>query len=432
MKKGLVRRKMGTISFIMILFSISIASGFSVYDYVRERARLTLDFNENIGPVVKRLSNNLQKPLWVANEKQALKIIESEMINKRIYAIVIRESGEKTVFCARSRDGNWKIVASEGNISGDFILKKAEIIYEEESMGLAEIYFTTRFIRESLKKLILFMVIKVLLISICLVSVLLLTVHFFLVRPLSKLISGLDLVGAEVGFASGRIASSGWTLRTGASKQAAAVGETSAALEEMDAMIRLNTQNVSHANKLMTETSEVVHQAAAFMKDLTCSIDKISETSEETRKVINTIEEIAFQTNLLALNAAVEAAHAGKAGAGFAVVAEEVRTLALRSEQAVENTSKLIEASIEKTKSGIELVCKASEAFTRVTEGSKKMEALLDEVAASSQEQARGIIQVSNAMNEIDKVTQENSVSAEKTFFAIEEIKGQIETMKNL
>lgn len=196
-------------------------------------------------------------------------------------------------------------------------------------------------------------------------------------------------------------------------------------------MIRQNAENLKHANGVMTETEQVVNDAARSMTQLTDSMSDISKTGEETRKVIKTIEEIAFQTNLLALNAAVEAARAGEVGAGFAVVAEEVRNLAIRSSKAARNTADLIEASIQGIQSGSDVAFKTNESFKSVAEGAGKVASLLGEVTAASQEQAQGIQQISQAMSEIDKVTQENTGAAENMSAALEGINGQIGYMKH-
>ena len=115
-------------------------------------------------------------------------------------------------------------------------------------------------------------------------------------------------------------------------------------------MTKQNADHANQANHLMSETSSVVSKANEFMSGLTTSMNDISKASEETSKIIKTIDEIAFQTNLLALNAAVEAARAGEAGAGFAVVADEVRNLAMRAADAARNTADLIESTVKKSK----------------------------------------------------------------------------------
>ena len=114
-------------------------------------------------------------------------------------------------------------------------------------------------------------------------------------------------------------------------------------------MTRQNADNAGQANSMMIETREVMDMANQSMTELTGAMGEISVASEETAKIIKTIDEIAFQTNLLALNAAVEAARAGEAGAGFAVVADEVRNLAIRSAEAAKNTANLIEGTVKRS-----------------------------------------------------------------------------------
>jgi len=426
-----LKRKTGTISLIMIVASIMIASGFSTYDYVREKNRLKQDFDEIISPIPARLAGSLQKPVWFMNEDQIWQIVESEMLNKKIYAVVVKEADNKKVILSGQRDKDWKTIKAVGKIDdNNIIVKSEEIISEEKTVGFVDIYFTTRFIEESLKDLVFFMIVKVVAMSLCLVFILLFIVNFFLVNPISQVIEGLAAVRSEVASAGDQVSAAGMELTDRSSKQASAIEETSASLEEMDSMTKQNAQNVTHANNLMIETSQVVRDAAASMDKLTNSIDRLSKTSEETRNIIKTIEQIAFQTNLLALNAAVEAARAGYAGAGFAVVAEEIRNLAMRSSEAARNTAAMIEASIQETKNEIDLVYKTNDAFTNLSQGAKKVGELLGEVATSSQEQADGIEQVAKAMSEIDRVTQENTASVSRTTSVIEEMRNETDRMK--
>ncbi len=166
--------------------------------------------------------------------------------------------------------------------------------------------------------------------------------------------------------ASGQVSSASQQLAAGSSEQAASIEETSSSLEEMSSMTSQNADNAGCADNLMKEVNQVVGQANASMTELTTSMAHISQASEETSKIIKTIDEIAFQTNLLALNAAVEAARAGEAGAGFAVVADEVRNLAMRAADAAKNTADLIEGTVKKVSDGSDLVTKTNDAFTLV------------------------------------------------------------------
>jgi methyl-accepting chemotaxis protein len=174
----------------------------------------------------------------------------------------------------------------------------------------------------------------------------------------------------------------------------------------------------------------VVEKANVQMAHLTEAIGEITRSSEETGKIIKTIDEIAFQTNLLALNAAVEAARAGEAGAGFAVVADEVRNLALRSAEAARNTSDLIEKTIKAVRNGNEMTASTQEAFRANAELSGKISQLVDEIATASEEQAHGIAQVNTAVAEMDRVTQRTAATAEESASAAEEMNAQAQQMR--
>jgi methyl-accepting chemotaxis protein len=203
-------------------------------------------------------------------------------------------------------------------------------------------------------------------------------------------------------------------LASASSEQASTLENTSSALEEINSMTRQNASNVTEANGLTRQMEKAANKAHSSMGDITSSMREIIESSQETSKIIKTIDEIAFQTNLLALNAAVEAARAGEAGAGFAVVAEEVRNLAMRSAEAARNTSEIIEGTITKVQEGAKLVNSANEDFNMVQNNVTKVTSLINEIDHASQEQAVGIEELNKAVLEMDTVTQQNAVSAEE------------------
>jgi len=259
---------------------------------------------------------------------------------------------------------------------------------------------------------------------------------FFAVRsitkPLNRSISSLNEGAEQVASASGQVSSSSQQLAAGTSEQAASIEETSASLEEMSSMTKQNADNAGQADGLMKEAADVVTTANDSMGRLTTSMADISKASEETSKIIKTIDEIAFQTNLLALNAAVEAARAGEAGAGFAVVADEVRNLAMRAADAAKDTAVLIEDTVKKIGEGSKLVDTTNDAFSQVYESAAKVGELVSEIAAASGEQADGIEQVNRAVVEMDKVVQQNAASAEESASASEEMSAQAEQMRSI
>jgi methyl-accepting chemotaxis protein len=249
-------------------------------------------------------------------------------------------------------------------------------------------------------------------------------------RPIFQVVSGLGESAMQISAAAEQIASGSQQLAEGASHQAASMEETSSFLEEMASMTRQNAENSSQANQLMKQAGEVVSRANGSMKMLTCSMGEISKASEDTQRIVKTIDEIAFQTNLLALNAAVEAARAGEAGAGFAVVADEVRNLAMKAAEAAKNTAGLIEDTVRKVQDGSKLVGMTNQEFTTVSEIVGKSGYLAGEIAAASQEQAQGIEQISRAISEMEQVIQNNSANAEESASASEEMNAQAERQK--
>ncbi|MDH4320988.1 MAG: methyl-accepting chemotaxis protein [Desulfobulbaceae bacterium] len=210
--------------------------------------------------------------------------------------------------------------------------------------------------------------------------------------------------------------------------QAASVEETSASVEELHSMIQQNAQNTEQAHKETQTTANAVEQANHSMAALTSAMEEISTASAETAKIIKTIDEIAFQTNLLALNAAVEAARAGEAGAGFAVVADEVRNLAQRAAQAAHNTASLIEGTVQKIKDGERMVGQTDASFVSVKESVQKVSLLINEVAVATDEQARGIDQISKALGEIETGMMRNVHVSEELTNAIHRFKVRKET----
>ena len=247
--------------------------------------------------------------------------------------------------------------------------------------------------------------------------------------PLRRVIEGLSTGAEQVAAASGQVTAGSQNLASGASEQAAAIEETSSSLEEMSSMTRTNADNADAANRIVTDTGQDIDTAVRSMGELTDSMAETARSSEETQKIVKTIDEIAFQTNLLALNAAVEAARAGEAGAGFAVVADEVRNLALRAAEAAKNTAALIDGTVKRVQTGADLVRSTGEAFDLVANGSRKVGELVAEIAAASREQAQGIEQVNTAVSQMDKVTQENAASAEESASASEELNAQAEQL---
>lgn len=249
-------------------------------------------------------------------------------------------------------------------------------------------------------------------------------------RPIYQAIETLNDGADQVTVAATQVSSTSNALFQGSSEQASDLEETSASLEELTAMTRQTAENASQARSLVQETNLEVGRAHQSMQGLSGAMSEISKASDETSRIIRTIDEIAFQTNLLALNAAVEAARAGEAGAGFAVVADEVRNLAMRAAEAAKNTSDIIEGTVKKVQDGTKLLALTTGAFSSVVERSSKMTGLIEEISSASAEQAQGIAHLGKAMTEMDQITQTTASKAEESANAAEELNAQAETMK--
>ena len=251
-----------------------------------------------------------------------------------------------------------------------------------------------------------------------------------LTKPLSRIAYGVGEGGNQVSMASKKVAQASESLAQGAAAQSSGLEESSVSLEEMASMIKVSSENAQHGLALTKEAFNVVQNVDKHMDQMIEAINEINRSSEQTSKIIKTIDEIAFQTNLLALNAAVEAARAGEAGAGFAVVANEVRNLAMRAAEAAKNTGALIDNTVKVVRRGKEITLKTKEAFGQNVVYADKMSKLIEEITQASREQAEGIDQVNAAVAEIDRITQETTASAEELATEAKNTNSQAEKMK--
>ena len=259
---------------------------------------------------------------------------------------------------------------------------------------------------------------------------------YYITRSITKSMNSITSrirVGAQqVAAASGQLSASAGQLSQGSTEQAAAIEETSSTLEESASMMEQNLTNTKQVAQLSEHAKVAADKGNHEMQEMMNSIQEIKKSSDQIAKIIKVIDDIAFQTNILALNAAIEAARAGEAGMGFAVVAEEVRNLAGRSAQAAKDTTAIIESNIELSTKGVSIAEKVREALNEITIQSKKVNELMDEIAAASQEQSLGIEQVNKSIAQVTVVTQQNAANAEESASAAEELNAQSENMKQI
>ncbi len=236
--------------------------------------------------------------------------------------------------------------------------------------------------------------------------------------------------GAEHASAAARqVSESSKSLAEGASAQAASLEETSASLEQMSSVAQRNAEHAAATRELAAATRTAADAGAGQARELLDSMDAIRKSSDEITRIIKTIDEIAFQTNILALNAAVEAARAGEAGAGFAVVAEEVRNLAQRSALAARDSAGKIEAANAVSTRGATVSARVGETLKMIHEKATRVNDLVAEMASANNEQSESLRQLNDAMGQMDKITQSSAASSEETAAAAQQMSAQSEEL---
>lgn len=248
-----------------------------------------------------------------------------------------------------------------------------------------------------------------------LAAVLLWLIRRQIARPLGRVESLLKEGAEEVGRAAGQIAVSSRTLAEGSSEQAASTEEASASLEEMNAMTKHNAEDAASARELAQAAKVSAEAGVSSVQILATTMREISEASSRMGSTLKVIDEISFQTNILALNAAVEAARAGEAGAGFAVVAEEVRNLALRSAESARSISSMMSDTLAKVGRGEQLGEEVGRQLREIHERTVRQAELIEKIARASQEQMQGTQQITEAVHSIDSVTQKNTATSEES-----------------
>jgi len=229
--------------------------------------------------------------------------------------------------------------------------------------------------------------------------------------------------------ASKEIAAGNTDLSQRTEEQASSLEETASSMEQLTSTVKQNAENAKQANQLAAGASDVAIKGGAVVSQVVTTMSSINESSKKIVDIISVIDGIAFQTNILALNAAVEAARAGEQGRGFAVVASEVRTLAQRSAAAAKEIKDLISDSVHRVEEGTVLVDEAGKTMDEVVSSVKRVNDIMAEITAASQEQSEGIGQVNTAVTQMDEVTQQNAALVEEAAAAAESLQEQAENL---
>lgn len=251
-------------------------------------------------------------------------------------------------------------------------------------------------------------------------------------RRLSAALSDINTASLRVDSGAIQVSGASQALSDGAIRQASSIEQLSANIDRISYMINENARSASAASTGTAKAGEAITAVNEKFDELVNAMNEIQASSDETKKIIKTIEDIAFRTNILALNAAVEAAKAGKAGKGFAVVADEVKNLAEKSSEAAKSTTGLIENTVEAVNRGNALLSEAASQMDGVSRSAQAIADINVKIADSAREAAEAVRQVTSGVELIANVVQTNSATAEQTAAASVELSAQSETCKQL
>ncbi|SPF45951.1 hypothetical protein SBDP1_580040 [Syntrophobacter sp. SbD1] len=428
MIRGSVQMRLGI---IIVVITTLILSGYTAFDYMARKKIMMGDIRDRVEGRSTRLAKALVDPLWNIDKKTVEDLIKSEMTAKDLFAVLVREGNGDTVLEGVKRDSNWDPALIQEKIEGDYISKRTDIIRGAEKLGSVEVFLTSKFVLQDLKSDLIHSCIAFTILNAVLLMGLTISVRRIIIKPVSNIANGLTDSSYRVSSASDLLSEASSSMAGNSASHAAAIEETSSSLEQMSATSKLNAENMNKARQMMKEASNILEKVDRHLGDMIQAIEDITKSSEQTNKIIKTIDEIAFQTNLLALNAAVEAARAGEAGAGFAVVANEVRNLAMRAAEAAKDTAGLIEGTINTVRNGNSLTQSTQKAFKENMAISQKVGDLITEIAEASNEQALGIEQINKATADMDRIIQQSVSESEDTASASKEMNALAGQMKS-
>jgi PAS domain S-box-containing protein len=245
-------------------------------------------------------------------------------------------------------------------------------------------------------------------------------------ESLERALSQVLRSASQLEAVSSQISARSQSLSQATDEQARVLEKASSTVEELSVMMEQNTSHASQAKCLLDDANEGTNEGRESIDQLSKAFSEIKGSAAQAARIVKMIDELAFQTNLLALNAAVEAARAGESGKVFAVVAEEIRSLAQRSSEAAKRTAELLEGSVQNAEGGVRLSHELGKQLQKVALASSRADGVVAEIVAASAEQSKGIAQIYDAVQRVNELTRQNGASSEQSAVAAEELSEQV------
>ncbi|MGP1682873.1 MAG: methyl-accepting chemotaxis protein, partial [Giesbergeria sp.] len=463
---------------IFVSITTVLAVLFGAFSYFSSKRVLEQQLSDQTHRTVNRLQIALPAPLWNFDAKQIDSLLNAEMGDPAISAIIVLN--DKKVFSVgRSRDADGKMISAtaENLPSGDKVSEefKFDDAGELKTVGTVEVYMSRAQIEKTLRNEIIQIVVQLLALNLALVAAIVVGLNAVVLHSLNQVRTALETISSgdanltqrltvkrhdEIGEvarlfnvfverlqevirqvrqstdalsqATEEIASGNMDLSSRTERQASSLEETAASMEELTSTVARNTENARQANHMAVAASDVAAKGGTVVSQVIDTMGSITSSSRKIVDIISVIDGIAFQTNILALNAAVEAARAGEQGRGFAVVAAEVRALAGRSAAAAKEIKTLIGDSVDKIELGSELVTQAGATMRDIVGSVKRVTDIMGEITVASQEQMDGIQQVNDAVREMDTVTQQNAALVEEAAAAAGSMQSQANNLSHV
>ena len=455
------------ISLLLLGLTTLIIICFAMVNYFSTKAEMQDELNLLAKNTAIQLSKSLATPLYDLNEAYIREALEFQLMEKRIFGIIVRDADQKTIFAGVQRDNEGKPQTKKEEISGNYLVHFEKVEKEDQVIGKIEVYITDMYIRRELNRLIIGIVGAGLLIDIVLYVAILLSVHAIVIVPIRKVIAGLEDIAEgegdltlrlddqrhdEIGKLSGgfnrfieklsamiqNISSNASSLNTSSSDlsniaklmaesaggMSGKANSVSSAAEEMSANMSTvaaaseqaatNVHMVATATEEMTNTvNEIAHnsekarnttdEAVTQARVVSEKVDNLGIAAREISKVTEVITEISEQTNLLALNATIEAARAGEAGKGFAVVANEIKELAKQTAGATQDIKAKIDGIQSSTSETVSEIERITSVINGVNEIVSTIATAIEEQSVTNQEIATNISQASVGIQEVNE-----------------------------